>query len=72
MEKNTPNNPTEFQTGVNTDRTPRREGGEDSVENMRPDDSRADEKVVSNVHGGRTSFQTVADNNENSAADDGA
>jgi hypothetical protein len=33
---------------IQTDSTPRSEGGEDSVENMSPTDSRADEKVIVN------------------------
>jgi hypothetical protein len=34
----------------NADRTPRREGGADSVENIRLLDSRADEKILANPH----------------------
>ncbi|MER3463149.1 MAG: hypothetical protein C4329_00660 [Chitinophagaceae bacterium] len=50
MKINAPNNPEDQQRAdLNTDRTPRREGGEDSVENIPPDDSRADEKVVVNM-----------------------
>lgn len=33
---------------IQADSTPRSEGGEDSVENMSPTDSRADEKVIVN------------------------
>lgn len=38
-----------FEQQQNADRTPRKEGGEDSVENIDPSDSRADEKVVANT-----------------------
>lgn len=33
----------------NADVTPRKEGGEDSVENIIPSDNRADEKVIANT-----------------------
>ena len=33
---------------IQSDSTPRSEGGEDSVENLSPTDSRADEKVIVN------------------------
>jgi hypothetical protein len=59
---------------TNADRTPRREGGEDSVENIPPDDSRADEKVVVNTQRENKIVnepsQTAANVSENSTTND--
>jgi hypothetical protein len=64
------------QTGydIQPDVTPRREGGEDSIENSSPADSNSDEKVIVNEQKGNKTVnapsQTAAHTSESESYDD--